>query len=310
MKKIVVLGANPAWQKTLNFAKLQVGEVNRAQSCSQYPSGKGINFSRAAHCYGATNVVVLQFAGGATGKRLEEALMEQNIVFKSASTTSETRTCTTLLDNASGNMTELIEPSVTPSEAEQEDFLQLLETELIDASALALCGTLPGTMSSVFYDKIMKIALNAPKLEVLVADLWQHAETILHHQDPRVRFKVSGEELFRIATAPTIPEALTKLLAQYPALEIGVTVGGDRAFYRSQAALTTYTPACLSQIVNPLGSGDTVSAVYTVELLRGTPGPEAFRRALAAGSANCLSATAGEFSPTKSAELLLQIRAF
>ena len=45
---ITVIGANPAWQKTLFFREFIPGRVNRAYKEENYSSGKGVNFS--AHC--------------------------------------------------------------------------------------------------------------------------------------------------------------------------------------------------------------------------------------------------------------------
>ena len=55
MKKVTVLGANPAFQKTLTFDGFRQGKVNRAKDVTFTASGKGINFCRAARCW---NLVV------------------------------------------------------------------------------------------------------------------------------------------------------------------------------------------------------------------------------------------------------------
>ena len=76
MKKIAVMGANAARQKTLIFDRLCPGEVNRAVSMSEIPSGKGINFCRAARNWNRAEAVVIQFAGGDNGKYLVDAFNE------------------------------------------------------------------------------------------------------------------------------------------------------------------------------------------------------------------------------------------
>ena len=49
-------------------------------------------------------------------------------------------------------------------------------------------------------------------------------------------------------------------------------------------------------MVNPLGAGDTASAVMSGALVSGISPQESFRLALAAASANCQTPTAGEYS--------------
>ena len=127
MKTIFVMGANPAWQKTLVFQNLKTGAVNRAVSMEVYPAGKGVNVCRAAACFGTAETRLFQFAGGATGQRLCAALDELGIRHETVETRHETRTCVTCLDCAEGSMTELIEPSGAVSETEAEKFLQILK---------------------------------------------------------------------------------------------------------------------------------------------------------------------------------------
>ena len=78
-KFIVVLGPNPAWQKTLFFKELITGEVNRAYAMNSFPSGKGINFARASSVWGKNHTLLLQFAGGYTGKLICDGLEAEGI---------------------------------------------------------------------------------------------------------------------------------------------------------------------------------------------------------------------------------------
>ena len=97
MKKILVSGLNPAWQKTLIFPALQWGEVNRAAKAECTASGKGINFARAAKTWGKADALVLQFAGGITGKLLTDVLEQEQIRHFTAVSEAKTRVCTTVI---------------------------------------------------------------------------------------------------------------------------------------------------------------------------------------------------------------------
>ena len=72
--KILVFGANPAWQKTLYFGTFRRGEVNRAEKLELYAGGKGVNFCRAAKCRDIALTRLYQFSGGANGASHEAAL--------------------------------------------------------------------------------------------------------------------------------------------------------------------------------------------------------------------------------------------
>jgi fructose-1-phosphate kinase PfkB-like protein len=51
-----------------------------------------------------------------------------------------------------------------------------------------------------------------------------------------------------------------------------------------------------SLVINPLGAGDTCSAIFTIEYLQSKDSIQAFAKGLAAASASCLSSeTTGQF---------------
>ena len=64
----------------------------------------------------------------------------------------------------------------------------------------------------------------------------------------------------------------------------------------------------LEKVISPLGCGDTASSVFTSLLLEGTLPEEAFKTALAAASANCLSADAASFDTEDMENILKQIK--
>ena len=129
MKKILVLGANPAWQKTLFFKNFVPGEVNRAIKEENYPSGKGINLCRALRCSGVENFMLFQFAGGDNGQKLCSGLDVAGFPHTSVHTTGETRNCITCLDQH-GFMTELIGVSQALSQKETDEMLAKLQNLL------------------------------------------------------------------------------------------------------------------------------------------------------------------------------------
>ena len=143
MKKIVVMGANAARQKTLHFEKLLPGEVNRACRMSEIASGKGINFCRAAVNWEKCHAAVVQFAGGDNGKFLVDSLAAEKLAHHTVNCTAPLRCCITCIDQSSGMTTELIEPSGAATPDECNEFVRLVEAQLPTASGVAICGSLP-----------------------------------------------------------------------------------------------------------------------------------------------------------------------
>src|SRR5690349_17835553 len=109
MAKILVAGLNPAWQKLLEFPKLELGEGNRARSMLQLGSGKGMNAAKVLRRMGH-EVDLLQVLGGPNGQRCLAACQGLGIRSVHAWTEEETRLCTTLVELDPEASTEIIEP--------------------------------------------------------------------------------------------------------------------------------------------------------------------------------------------------------
>lgn len=290
-KKIFVLGPNPAWQKTMFFKQLQLGEVNRASKLESFTSGKGTNFCRAAMKVNA-NPLLFQFAGGYTGELIIDGLNKEGIPHATVKTKTETRTCNTCLCEATGTMTELIEPSdpVTPQEVEQ--FIENITFQLDECSGLAFCGTTPPGAEKLYEKAADKAARN--QIPLLV-DSWQNVESVLN--SGQCILKVNADELRAITGMKKVEQAIKAAIRKYPKLTAtAVTDGPGKAYYCDGKKLWQYTLPALEQVISPLGAGDTSSAVFFNEYLSGKDPHLAFAAGLAAASASCLTAVCAEFT--------------
>lgn len=305
MKTIFVMGANPAWQKTLVFSALKTGEVNRAVSMEVYPAGKGVNVCRAAACFGTAEARLFQFAGGATGQRLCAALDELGIRHETIETRHETRTCVTCLDRAAESMTELIEPSGAVSEAEAERFLQILKARVREASVFVVSGSLPDGTDPSLYKRAAEIAVAAGV--PVIADAVKGIAPVLELPG-RIVLKVNREEFFKITGCSEIESAHRTAEKRWGNVSFAVTNGPGEATYSGDGRFFRYAVPRLEHAVSPLGAGDAATAVFASCLLDGMAEAEAFRVALSAASANCLSARAGEFDPADQRKILENLR--
>ncbi len=78
---IVTVTFNPSLDRTMSFATLVRGEVQRADSTIEDPGGKGVNVTRFLTAHGTDSVAVLP-AGGPMGRALISALDEAEIPFR------------------------------------------------------------------------------------------------------------------------------------------------------------------------------------------------------------------------------------
>lgn len=290
--KILAVGANPAWQKVLEFNALTRNSVNRAESMWAFASGKGINFARAARCWGRAEVDLLQFAGGDNGKLLLNDLARETLAVKTIASATPTRSCITCLSADDNSMTELIEPSQAPGTAAEAEALAYVESMLPQADALAICGQLPGGMDMDFYVKCVQMAQKSEKL--LLIDSWKNIAQVLQYASGAI-LKINADELKALTGIDNVNTALKLLFDSYGLKAAAITNGSGNAYFAADGKLYNYTLPKLPKIVNPVGSGDTASAVLLSSLLDDIACEDAFAYALAAASANCLSMKCGEF---------------
>ena len=298
-KKILVLGANPAWQKTLYFRNFAYGDVNRSCRMETYPAGKGVNFCRAAKVWGRAVPELYQFTGGVNGDLLRDGLEREDLAAVSIPVAGATRCCTTCLDESTRTMTELIEPSHAVSEAEADRLLEAFKRGLAGASGAAVCGSLPDGSSYTIYHRAAALAHEAGV--PILLDAWQNIEPCL--TAGKNILKINRQELSKMTGISDLRAALKALFARFELQFAAITDGAECAYASDGKTLFEYTLMPLAEVVSPLGCGDTASAVLLSEAVAGTPFEYAFQLALGAASANCLNGTSGSFDRSTAAEL-------
>ena len=299
---ILAIGANPAWEKVLEFREFSVGCVNRVLRLDGYAAGKATNFCRALKCLdGAFHGRQLTFLGGETGRRFDAAVSAEGLECQSVTVQEDTRTCTNCV--CGGEMTELVEPGTPVTAQGRDDFLQLLEKSLPVAAGVAITGSVPPGSVTDFLAKVVQLAVQAG-LPVLL-DNYQNARDVLAVK-PDAILKINGLELRKLTGADSIPEGLAALRGEFPQVTAAIT-DGPRAGWLAvpqEPFREIPVPRLEQPVVNPLGAGDTASAVLFAELLSGESAPKAFRMALAAASASCLTNQAGRFETVAARTLL------
>jgi 1-phosphofructokinase family hexose kinase len=304
-KIIIVIGANPAWQKTLTFKSLNVGDVNRAETIDCFHSGKGINFARVTNASGKYQSKLFQFAGGDTGKMICAGLDKEAIQHVTIKVKASTRVCTTCLCRKSGEMTELIEPSQAVTKEQLNEMFNAVERDIKDCAGMAICGTLPTGTDIQFYVKLAALA-NQYNIPLLI-DSWQDIVPVLSIAINAI-LKINYSELKQITGAMSQDAAIAAAIARFPIQAVAITDGPGNAYLGNNQAAWKYILPRLDNVVNPLGSGDTVAAVFFSEYLSRTAIDKAFAAGLAAASASCLTPRCGSFSPAVMQEILQQIK--
>ena len=289
---ILILGLNPVWQKVLSFEKFQDGQVNRATSQVSFASGKGINMVRALNQLNLSSSII-QPIGGQTGRQFLESAKPLANLF-SIPISGATRTCTTCLDGQ-GGATEIIEPSPILSLIESQTLLELIASKVQSAHSIILAGTIPEGID------LEQLATVLKDINVML-DNFQQLTPLLKN-GVGTSLKINARELKQLVGVTGI-EGISKLLSAYPHLQnIAITNEAEATFLYTASKFYEIRVDGNWPLINPIGAGDTSSAVWTHYLSQGLPVLDAFVKSQAAARASCFTKVPGEFSPILATEI-------
>jgi 1-phosphofructokinase family hexose kinase len=111
----VCVALSPSIDVTYVVPELVPGMIHRPQQVYRVAGGKGFNVARAAHTLGAT-VVATGVLGGDTGAWMVTMLARTGIRMAPVTGSRPTRTCVSVADRSTGELTEFYEPAppITP----------------------------------------------------------------------------------------------------------------------------------------------------------------------------------------------------
>lgn len=299
---ILTVTLNTALDITYRVRSLRPHTSHRVTEVTERPGGKGLNVARVLAALGH-EVTVTGFTGGATGRVVQDGLTAvPGLVDALVPVSGPTRRTIAVVDEQSGDTTQLNEPGPTVTPAEWSAFQEAYEVLVPSVSAVALCGSLPPGVPVGAYAGLIRTA-KAAGVPVLL--------------------DTSGEALRRgVAARPDIlkPNAdeLSELTGSHEPVRAAEDARrrGARAVIASlgKEGLLAATPegrwrASLPTPVhgNPTGAGDSVVAGLLSSLVEQLPWPARLTRAVALSTATVLAPVAGEFNQRVYAELASRV---
>jgi tagatose 6-phosphate kinase len=300
---ILCLGTTPAVQRTMTFERLQLDGVNRAHHVAQTASGKSINVARVARTLGAP-VTASGFIGGDAAAFIRKDLDAAGVPHDFAEVEPTTRTCVTLIDQAAGTATELIEESKTVESEAWGRLTDKLDALLPSASLLVLSGTLAPGAPQDFCGRCVQQA-SARGVRTIVdatSEPLRHAIAANPFVVKPNRGEIAKTLGVDTSTDAGLREAMRRVVAE-GAQWVVVTMGREGAIASDGSAFWRVAIPPV-KVVNPIGSGDAFAAGLAVALTVGPPLPEALVLAAACGVANAMTPVAGQVRPDDVAALL------
>ena len=287
LKPIICCGFTPCVQRIIEFDHLEKDVVNRASRVTIGIGGKGANTARMVTQMGGGPELV-GFAGGANGRLLEEMLNHEGVAFQHVEVEGETRICQTLVESGNPEITELVEEMPPISAGEWSRMVELFRSLELSEAVVAISGKLPAGAPVDAYAQIARLVaeqggrviLDAPGEPLLLA--LKHKPFIVKINDAELLQTVGGDDLM----------AACRDLIQHGAQSVLITRGSRTAFFAGGGETLEIFPPEI-EAVNPVGSGDAVTAGMAVELSRGKDVSEAIITGMACGAANALNLVSG-----------------
>jgi tagatose 6-phosphate kinase len=304
---ILSAGLTPAWQQILVFDSFRCGEVNRASQVVWCSSGKVFNAGIAAHHLRGPSLTLAP-VGGPPREQIEREFDEMELPCRLVATRSATRVCTTILDRASGTVTELVEEGRPLSFFELGMFRAAYAEEAAKADLAVIIGSLPvGTPTSLYRDLVEETPCP------VVLDF--RGEGLLSVLDLKpLVVKPNRAELAQTVGRPLDDDGqlleamrwLNRLGAQW----VVITQGGGPVWVSSESQ--TYRlyppPVAKEQIVNPIGCGDAMAAAIAWAVRDGRAMVEAVRFGIAAAAENLRKLLPCQLDPAKVQQRTEQVR--
>jgi len=304
---ILTLGTTPSVQQTMIFAAVKLDAVNRAAKVKLTSAGKSINVARTLHTLGR-DVLATGFLGGDSGKLIRQELGACGIAHDFLEVLPRTRTCITMIDQRSGQATELVEETVGLPETDYQRLLELLMAKIGSAEALVLSGSLPPGAAVDFYGRCVQAAKGARIPVVLdgrggpLLAALEYAPTVVKPNRQELAETVG----FAVDSDAKLRQGLRQLLECGPRWAI-VTMGQDGAMAADRAGFWRVDIPRV-KAVSPIGSGDAFAAGVAASLVDGADLPTALKLGAACGVANCLNCPAGHGRRQDIDRMLSQVR--
>lgn len=250
---------NPAIDYVVHTDELKVGKTNRSISEQTYVGGKGINVSIVLAELGIKSKA-LGFVAGFTGRAIEDGVNEKGVETDFVHLESG---CSRInLKIKSGEETELNgQGPKIPDKAIEELFAKLDKLE--DGDILVLAGSIPGSLPSDVYEKVLA-RLSGKKIKTVVDATKDLLLNVLKYKPFLI--KPNNHELGEMFGVELKTEdeiiSYAKKLREMGAVNVLVSMAGDGAILVDEDGNVHKCGVCKGTVKNSVGAGDSMVAGF------------------------------------------------
>ncbi len=292
---------NPAIDYVVHTDSMKLGEVNRSSSEEMYFGGKGINVSVVLKELGISSRA-LGFIAGFTGEAIENGIKAMGI--STDFIRLKTGSSRINVKIKAEDETELNGQGPHIDAEALSDFFGKLD-ELSDGDILVLAGSVPGSLPSDIYEKIME-RISDRKIRTVVDATRDLLLNVLRYRPFLIKPNNHelGEMFGKVLTTDEEIEHYGRKLQEMGAVNVLISMAGDGAMLIDENGKVHRCGVCSGEVKNSVGAGDSMVAGFLAGYMK--CGYEyALKLGTAAGGATAFSAGLAEKS--KIDELLGQL---
>jgi 1-phosphofructokinase family hexose kinase len=284
---IYTVTLNPSLDRTLRYAQVRIGELNRAKDARIDLSGKGVNVSLALRQFGLESVT-MGLVGGVSGRVLVEGLQAQGLACDFVPVNGEIRSNITVIDESTGVTTKLNEPGPTVTEGDLAALEQRLLSRLQPGDWCVFSGSLPPGAPLDTYARLIRGVHACGAWATL--DTSDEAMKLGCQANPDI-VKPNAEEAAALVGSPLARRAdwsrgIKAILALGPQ-RVLLSLGSQGAVWADGRSIWWGQPPPIDE-VSAVGAGDALLTAALWALMRGLAPAEIIRWAVASGTAAAL----------------------
>jgi len=286
---IVTLTINPAIDIFVNVGHVEPTRKMRCSAPKRDPGGGGINVARAARQLGS-DVAAIYPIGGAIGKLLQRLVEREGIDSLVTPSHAETRENFTAYEKETGDQYRFVLPGSPLHPAEWEACLNQLASLPAKPQFVVASGSVPPGVPADFFARVVR---HAKRLGAKTVIDTSGAALKAALDEGVTLIKPNLAELVELVGAPLDSDAdriaaCRRLAADGRAQVIALTLGEQGALLVTATQAWRAQPMAI-EVVSTVGAGDSFLGGLVAALTAGKPMGEAFRVAVAAGSAAVLT---------------------
>ena len=276
---------NPAIDYVVHTGEMKLGATNRSEKEEMYFGGKGINVSIVLRELGIGSKA-LGFTAGFTGEAIEKGLSEMGIDadfvrLKSGNSRINVKIKSTEETELNGQGPDIDEASINALFAKLD--------KLSDGDTLILAGSIPSSLPSDIYEKILG-RLSGRNIKTVVDATKDLLLNVLKYKPFLV--KPNNHELGEMfGTELKTDEEIEKYarkLQEMGAVNVLISMAGDGAMLIDEYGKMHRCGVCKGTVRNSVGAGDSMVAGFTAGSLKGDY-EYALKLGTAAGGATAFS---------------------